>query len=146
LSGWLLDTNIISAFAPGRPPPPQRVATWFEVNTDALFLSAVTVAEVVAGIARLRRGGAAARSASLEQWFDGIVDLYGDRILPFDARAGRLAGEMTDLALARGHTPGFADTAIGAIAQARSLTVLTANLRHFQPLGVAVHDPFAANQ
>ncbi|WP_244876980.1 PIN domain-containing protein [Acidocella facilis] len=38
--------------------------------------------------------------------------------------------------------PGFADIIIAATAQHHGLTILTRNLRHFEPLGAAVHDPF----
>lgn len=144
MSGWLLDTNVISAFSPGRPLPSASVAARFVAETDNLYICAVTVSEIVAGIAKLRRSGAQARATRLDAWFDQIVNAYADRVLPFDLAAGRAAGELTDLALGRGHSPGFADTAIAAIAQTRGLTVLTRHLRHFEPLGVPAVDPFEA--
>jgi hypothetical protein len=42
LKGWLLDTDILSAFAPGRPSIPQSRAAWFDDQTEALYLSTVT--------------------------------------------------------------------------------------------------------
>lgn len=143
MSGWLLDTNVVSSFSPGRPPPSASVSARFLAETDSLYICAVTVSEIIAGIAKLRRTGAQARATRLDAWFDQILSAY-DRILPFDLAAGRAAGELTDLALGRGHSPGFADTAIAAIARTRELTVLTRNLRHFEPLGVPAVDPFEA--
>jgi len=46
------------------------------------------------------------------------------------------------LDLARAHDPGFEDIAIAATAAAHGLTVLTANERHFEPLGVPFANPF----
>ena len=64
-----------------------------------------------------------------------MLHLYGERVLPFDVAAARLAGKLTDNAHAAGHSPGFADIAIATTVESRSLTVLTHNLRHFAPLG-----------
>jgi len=144
LNGWLLDTSILSAFAPGKPPPSAEIIGWFEERTDSLFLSVVTAAEIGAGVARLRRSGADRRAQSLTVWFDRIVTAYGERVLTFDLRAAQIAGELSDEALARGHAPGFADVAIAATAKAHRLTVLTANVRHFEPLGADVFDPFGS--
>jgi toxin FitB len=57
VTGWLLDTNILSAFAPGKLTIPSNVAVWFEERTDELFLSAITAADIEAGISQLRRTG-----------------------------------------------------------------------------------------
>lgn len=42
----------------------------------------------------------------------------------------------------QGQAPGLADLAIAATALSNGLTVLTRNLRHFSPLGVAAFDPY----
>lgn len=93
------------------------------------------------GIGKLRRAGGAERADRLDRWLDGLLAAYGDRILPLDAQAARLAGQMSDEAQAQGRHPGFADVAIAAIAQHAGLLLLTHNLKHFQPLGVACADP-----
>jgi predicted nucleic acid-binding protein len=145
VTGWLLDTNILSAFAPGRPPVAPEVTAWFEENTDELFLSAITAAEVEAGIAKLRRTGAVLRADELRLWFDRMLSSYADRVLPFDLAAARIAGGVGDAAQAEGRHPGFADVAVAAIAQSRRLVILTLNLRHFDRLGVELRNPFALN-
>ena len=111
-------------------------------HSDHLYLSAVTVTEIVRGIAKQERTGAVARAARLRDWLDLLLHLYDARVLHFDVAAARLAGELSDRAQASGHTPGFADIAIAATAASRGLTVLTRNLRHFDPLGIAAIDPF----
>ena len=143
MSGWLLDTSVLSAFAPARSPPSARQAGWFERRSDQLYLSAVTAAEIEAGISRLERTGAERRARELRAWFGRIVELYGERILALDLEAARACGVLIDAARAAGREPGFADAAIAGTAQAHGLTVLTRNLRHFADLGLAPLDPFA---
>jgi hypothetical protein len=142
VTGWLLDTNALSAFAPGKRPISDEITIWFEDRTDTLFLSTVTAAEIEAGIAQLRRMGAARRADNLREWFDRILDAYAERILSFDLLAARIAGKIGDAALAVGRHPGFPDVAIAAIAMSRDLVVLTLNRRHFDALGVEVFNPF----
>ena len=141
---YLVDTNVISAGAPTKARASAELGDWMDRNSDRLYLSAITIAEVEDGIARARRLGARQKAANLADWLETVLHLYGDRVLPFDVPASRLAGRLSDLARARGHAPGFADLAIAATAQARSLTVLTRDLRHFRPLGVPAHDPFVS--
>jgi predicted nucleic acid-binding protein len=105
-------------------------------------MSAVTVAEIEDGIAKLRREGARRKSADLAAWLDTVLHLYGDRVLAFDAATARIAGAMSDRVRGLGHAPGFADIIVAATAQHRGLTILSRNVKHFGPLGVAVVDPF----
>ena len=138
---------MLSVGAPGRRERSPELIDWMDTHSDALFLSAVTVAEVSGGIAKMKRTGSASRAAGLGDWLEVVLHLYGERVygervLPFDVSAARLAGELTDKARAVGHTAGFADVAIAATAGSRSLTILTRNLRHFTPLGIKAVDPF----
>jgi toxin FitB len=138
---YLVDTNVISAAAPSRPVSPAFVE-WMDAHSTSLFMSAVTVAEIEDGIAKLRREGATRKSANLTAWLDTVLHLHGDRILAFDAPTARIAGALSDRARGLGQAPGFADIIIAATAQHRGLTILSRNLRHLEPLGVAVIDPF----
>lgn len=143
MNGWLLDTDVLSAFAPGRPSVPLTTAAWFDDRTEALYLSAITAAEIEAGIAKLLRTGSTRRGEALRVWFDRVLALYADRVMPFDLAAARIAGVLGDSAQTGGRYPGFADVAIAAIAKARELVVVTLNRRHFDPLGVEMFNPFA---
>lgn len=139
---YLIDTDVVSAAAPGRAGRNERLVEWMDRHSDDLYLSAITVTEIVQGIARLERAGALARAVRLRDWLDLLLHLYDARVLHFDVAAARLAGVLSDRARASGHAPGFADIAIAATAASRGLTVLTRNLRHFGPLGIAAIDPF----
>jgi predicted nucleic acid-binding protein len=140
---YLVDTNVISAAAPTRPVPPALVE-WMDVHSTSLFLSVVTVAEIEDGIAKSRREGATRKSSDLASWLETILHLYGDRILAFDAPAARIAGAVSDRARGQGHAPGFADLIIAATAQRHGLILLSRNLKHFEPFGIPVLDPFVA--
>ena len=140
-SGYLLDTSILSLLAPGRPGPNDQLAGWLRERADTVFLSAVTVTEIEQGICKLRRTGATERADRLTQWLDSVIAGGGANILAFDYRVGRLAGAISDRAMADGRHPGFADVAIAATAVAHDLGLLTRNGRHFAPLGVAFVDP-----
>lgn len=142
MSGYLVDTSVVSALAPGKPPVPREVASWLRGNADDLFVPCIAVAEIEQGICKLRRQGGTARADGLTRWLDELVLFYGRRVLAFDAVSARLAGRISDGALASGRHPGFADVAIAAIAAQYELVLLTRNARHFAGLGIAILDPF----
>jgi toxin FitB len=142
VSGWLLDTNAVSAFGPGKGPISAHTAAWFRARTEALFLSTISAAAIEGGIAKLRRTGSGRRADNLRQWFDRILADYADRLLTFDLAAAKIAGLLGYSAQADGRYPGFADVAIAAIARSRDLVIVTLNLRHFEPLGVDTLNPF----
>ena len=143
MNGWLLDTNVISAFGPGMRPLPPDIAAWFRARSEALYLSTISAAELEAGIAKLRRTGSDRRAENLRQWLDRVFDDYADRILTFDLAAARIAGVLGDSAQADARCPGFADIAIAAIAKARELVLVTLNRRHLDPLTLEIFNPFA---
>lgn len=143
MTGYLLDTSVISTAAPGRSALDDRVADWLRENTAACHLSVVTVTEIQQGICKLRRTGGNARADALSSWLDNLPARFGRRVLALDHEIARAAGKLSDSALALGRHPGFADIFIAATASARGLTVLTRNTRHFEPLGILAADPFA---
>jgi toxin FitB len=145
VTGWLIDTNVLSAFGPDKPAPGSEVTFWLRERADALFLSTITAAEIEAGIAKLRRTGGTRRAEGLRSWLDQILEQYAERLLPFDLPAAQIAGQFIDSAQAQGRYPGFADIAIAAIAKSRQLVLLTVNLRHFESLGIETLNPFAVN-
>jgi toxin FitB len=139
---FLVDTNVISALAPSKRPGSAEVIEWLDKASPQLFLSVVSAAEVKSGIAKAEREGAMTKARRLTEWWESIEYLYADKLLPFDLRCAHIAGQILDEA--RAHQPGFEDIAIAATAQVHGLTVLTRNMRHFEPLGVRVLDPFVA--
>lgn len=143
--GYLLDTSVVSLLAPEREAfVATSLGAWLQTRHKTLYLPAITIAEIAQGIGKLRRAGGIERADRLDRWLDGLLASYTERILPLDAKAARLAGQISDAAIAQGCHPGFADVAIAALAQNAGLLLLTCNLKHFQPLGVACADPLIA--
>jgi len=138
---YLVDTNVISAAAPTKTTAPPLVA-WMDEHSSALFLSAVTIAEIEGGIAKLRREGAARKAAGLSAWLETILHLYSDRVLAFDVDVARAAGALSDKARGLGLSPGFGDIIIAATAARHGLTLLARNTKDFAKLGITLHDPF----
>ena len=142
VKGYLLDTSVVSILAPGREFfVPTPFGEWLQTHHEQLFLPCVAIAEMAQGIGKLRRAGGVERAERLDHWLNGLLNVYADRILPLDAQAARLAGDISDAAIARGRHPGFADAAIAALAQNAGMLLLTCNLKHFEPLGVVCVDP-----
>ena len=138
---FLVDTDVISAGAPSKQAN-APLLQWMDAQSAVLYLSVVTIAEIEAGIAKAERLRMKRKAADLSTWFKTLVHLYAERILPFDIAVTQVAGKLSDRARSRGHAPGFADIIIAATGHYHRLTILTRNLRHFQPLGVAAIDPF----
>jgi toxin FitB len=138
---YLLDTNIVSATSRTARAQIGTLAfsAWLRRDSERLFLSAVTIAEIETGVARADRIGATTKAEQLRRWLASVGQLYAHRILAFGIDEARYAGAVIDRA--RAHDPGFEDIAIAATAAAHGLTVLTANERHFEPLGVPFLNP-----
>ena len=141
---YVVDTDVLSTGAPTKAVPRSELIGWMTRNSESLFISVVTIAEIEGGIARSRRNGANAKAVRLAKWLEVVLDLYGERVLPLDVAAARRIGTLGDQARAAGHAPAFADLAIAATADVRGFTVLTRNVRHFEVIGGPVLDPFAA--
>jgi len=139
--GYLMDTSIVSAFAPGKPPLPASTAAWMHSNADLMFVPALAIQELRKGIAKLDRLGGHERAARLLAWLERIPETYGDRVLDVNPAVAMTAGVMEDDATAAGRNPGLADILVAATARTHSLWLLTANTRHFQPLGVGCTNP-----
>jgi toxin FitB len=137
---FLIDTNVISALAPSKRSVSAVLVEWLDRASPHLFVSVVTAAEVRSGIAKAEREGATTKARMLTEWWESIEHLYAEKLLPFDLRCARMAGQIMDDA--RAHQPGFEDIAIAATARVHDLVLLTRNLRHFEPLGVQGIDPF----
>ncbi|MFO1399680.1 MAG: type II toxin-antitoxin system VapC family toxin [Steroidobacteraceae bacterium] len=140
---FLVDTDVLSTGAPSKAQPIAQLAEWMDRNSGRLYISVVTIAEIEDGIAKSAREGANRKAAGLRDWLETLVHLYSARILPFDLAAACIAGSLADAARGHGHTPGFADLAIAAIAKHHGLVILSRNVRHYASLGVLANDPVA---
>lgn len=78
MSGFLIDTNVISEFV--KPSPSIRVRSWFEAaDTEALFVSVVTFGEIRLGLEDMPHSK---RRSELELWFQkGLPDWFESNLL-----------------------------------------------------------------
>jgi predicted nucleic acid-binding protein len=130
----LLDTNVVSELRRQRPHP--LVIAWLRGISDRdLFLSAVTVGELQAGVEITRRQDKD-KAAEIEAWVDQIAGTWN--VLPVDAKVFRywarlMHGRSDDL---------IEDAMIAATAHVHGLVVVTRNVRDFATLRVTTLDPF----
>ena len=122
---YLLDTDILSNLLK-RTPSTVLIAKLASIPPAEQFTSSITLGELIYGAHRL-----GARSGTLLERLESTLPTNLP-ILPFDASAARIYGEVR-ADLERLGTPiGDADLRIGAIALSHGLTVVTGNVRHFQ--------------
>jgi toxin FitB len=145
--GYLLDTSVFSALAPGRPEMLTPAGEWLRKNVDSFRICAVTLSEIQQGISKLQRRGGVERANRLKDWLDAIYIETPERIIAIDRFIAIEAGALSDAATALGRNPGFPDILIAATAKVHDAELLTRNGRHFAPLGISFSDPFenAAN-
>lgn len=131
---YLLDTNVVSELR--KPRPHGAVVAWLQSVDDAhLFLSAVTLGEIQAGI-ELTREQDTTKADEIEAWLELVASAYN--VLPMDANALRRWARL----MHRQSGTLYEDAMIAATAQAHGLTLVTRNVADFKALGVAVFNPF----
>ena len=134
----LLDTNVVSEAM--KPAPDEAVRAWLdEQAAETLFLSSVTIAELMFGIGALPEGK---RKERLTEALDGVMELFADRVLPFDVDAARRYADLAVKARAAGKGFPTPDGYIAAIAAARGFAVATRDTSAFVAAGVEVIDPW----
>lgn len=135
---FLLDTNVVSELR--KPKPHGAVVAWLQrLRDDQLFLSAVTLGELQAGIERVRPQDAR-KAQEIESWVDQLAASI--QVLPMDALCfrewARLMNGKSDTLLE--------DAMIAATARIHGLTVATRNERDFEALDVSLLNPFLPNK
>jgi toxin FitB len=133
---YLLDTNVISELR--KPKPHGAVLQWVQDVADTeLFISAVTIGEIQAGI-ELTRDQDIPKAKELELWLDAVSGSFN--VLPMDAAAFRVWASL----MHKASNTRYEDAMIAATAGVHKLTVVTRNVADFKHFGVDVLNPFLA--
>ena len=136
----LIDTNVVSGAM--KPEPHPSVRDWLDAQAaETLFLSNVTIAELMFGIGTLPKGK---RRGPLAAALDGAPELFDARILPFDTEAARCYAETAVRARRAGKGSPTPDGTIAAIAAAHGFAVASRYISAFTAAGLTVIDPWTA--
>lgn len=131
---YLLDTNVISELR--KPKPHGAVVAWVQSIEDKdLFLSAVTIGEIQAGI-EITREQDNAKAQHIEQWLDLVASSYN--VLPMTADIFRTWAKL----MHRTSDTLYEDAMIAATAKRHNLIVATRNIADFKGFGVRLLNPF----
>lgn len=134
MNKYLLDTNVVAELR--KPRPHGAVVAWLsDQEEEQLFLSAVTMGELQAGIERTKHQDPS-KASEIERWVDQLAASY--QILPMDTPCFREWGRIMD------GKPDqlLEDAMIAATARVHRLIVATRNERDFRQLDVRILNPF----
>jgi predicted nucleic acid-binding protein len=130
---YLVDTNVLSEARRGRP----EARDWLRsVDPDQIFLSVVTLGEIMKGIRQKARSDAAAASA-LNRWLEQLRLEHARRILPINDEIALEWGRIAAL-----QPRAMADALIAATAIVHRMILVTRNVADFQNPGVEIIDPW----
>ena len=135
----VLDTNVL--FETMRPAPNSAVVVWLNrQDFQTLYITAVSLAELHFGIARLDQGRTrtdltARLDLMLERVFEG-------RILPFTAVAAQIFPDRMATARRNGRVVGFQDGMIAASVAAAGFSIATRDTSPFEAMGLTVTNPW----
>lgn len=137
----ILDTNVVSEIM--RPQPDAGVLAWLNEQEPAdLWLSAITAAELMAGVARLPEGK---RRQQLMQAVAALLEQdFAGQILAFDLTAASVYADLVAQRERSGRPINMADAQIAAICLAHQAVLVTRNQKDFEGLGLAIVNPWTA--
>jgi len=142
MSGFLLDTNVISEFN-RRGDPDRRVLQWLEAaDPDSLYVSVLTIGEIRWGVELLPPSK---RRSHLEQWLDrDLPEWFEGRVLPVDQSIAERWGLLRAEAQKKGRPLSVIDALLAATALQHQLTLVSRNVSDFSIIGLEVLNPWEA--
>jgi predicted nucleic acid-binding protein len=140
MSGFLLDTNVLSEFS-RRSAPDQLVTQWLEAaDSESLYVSVLTFGEIRLGIELLPRSK---RRTQLEQWLEGdLHEWFEGRILPVDEPIAYRWSTLCAQAQMKGRRLSVIDALLAATAIQHNLIVVSRNVSDFSIAGLPVVNPW----
>lgn len=141
MSGWILDTNVLSELRKGSRTN-AAVKAWSDsLPPHQLFVSRITLAEIQYGI---EQASDPKFRLELTQWVESnLLPWFSGRILEVDQPVIVEWRRMVERGRKRNHTFSQPDLFIAAAAAVHGLGVATRNTEDFSVTGVAVVNPWA---
>ncbi len=123
------------------PEPAMVVLEWFNrKSSNELYLTTITIAEMVAGVQKLPAGR---RRKNISMAIDEIVNIgFAGRILSFDIAAAHSYGAVFEALRQTGHNYEMADVQIASIAKLHGASVATRDVKPFQAAGLHIINPW----
>ncbi|MDR3674860.1 MAG: type II toxin-antitoxin system VapC family toxin [Acidobacteriota bacterium] len=134
----LLDTCVLSELRHPKGHDGVRQAV-DALNEEDLFVSVITIGEILKGISLLRESP---KKRTLATWVETLERDYADRLLPINLEICRLWGELAATAQKAGRVVPATDGLIAATALRHGLRVMTRNTADFEPTGVLIINPW----
>jgi predicted nucleic acid-binding protein len=143
VTGWLLDTNVISELRRQRPEP--RVVEFVASQPlEQLFVSTVTLAEIRFGIELVADVN---RRAALTDWLTHSVrPMFEQRVLPVTEDIMFKWRLLVEEGRKSGHTYSQPDLIIAATAAHHGLTIVSRDTTDYEKAGVHYKNPWAASR
>src|SRR5260370_18705531 len=141
MSGFLLDTNVMSEFARAENKPNQRVRQWLEaVDPNSLYASVLTFGEIRRGIEKLVPGK---RRTHLETWLEkDLHEWFENRLLVINETIANRWGLLAAAAERNGTPLAIIDGLLSATALEHALPVVTRNSADFVSAAVSILNPW----
>ena len=136
MSGFLLDTNVVSEMTKADPYP--VVAELMATRRD-LWISVIVIHELRYGISILDEGR---RRTELNMWLSEIMDRFKGRVLSLDQQSSELSASLRAQARRNGRTLNLPDALIAGTAATRAMTLMTRNVRDFRGLDIDIVNPW----
>jgi len=135
----ILDTNVLSEIF--RPDPNELVLDWLaRQDPQNLYLTALSIAEIYAGVENLQAGK---KRSALADWLDDyVLPNFEGRILAFDLKTAPVWGRLIAASKKQGRPRPTIDTMIASIALAHGLALATRNTKDFEGLSLKLINPF----
>lgn len=139
MSGFLLDTNVISELI--KPKAEPKVIQWIQATDESLFyLSVLTIGEIRKGIFLLPRG---TKRALLESWLgNDLMIRFAGRILDVNCDIAERWGLLSAAVVNSGRSLAVIDGLAAAMALHHNLTLVTRNVKDVQISGLSVFNPW----
>ena len=139
MSGFLLDTNVVSELV--KPRPDINVVQWLRATDEnLLYLSVLTLGEIRKGITSLHDD---AKRTRLEAWLDSDLALrFSGRILEIDQIIADRWGRISGKAQSKGNPLPVIDALLAATALQHDLTLVTRDTQHLAEVNVSCFNPW----